>query len=144
MTSSDFVSSPTLQPPEGYLPISHTNPFGAGIGPIFERAEEGGFVRGLYLRPELTNSAGIAHGGVLMTFADIVLTRGVMHEIGGPAVTVRLVSDFIAPVLVNSWLEGRAQVSQVTGGLVFVEGQLSVKGKTVFTAQGTFKPLKRR
>jgi len=77
-----------------------------------------------------------------MTFADIVLARGVMQEIGGMAVTVRMVSDFMAPVLVGAWLEGRAEVSKVTRSLVFVSGELSVKGKVVFTAQATFKPLK--
>jgi uncharacterized protein (TIGR00369 family) len=129
-------------PPDGFVPISHTNPFGAGIGPIYECEKNGKFVRGLYIRPELSNSAGIAHGGVLMTFADIVLARGVMQEIGGMAVTVRMVSDFMAPVLVGAWLEGRAEVSKVTRSLVFVSGELSVKGKVVFTAQATFKPLK--
>ena len=142
MTKQLKTPSESLIPPDGFVPISHTNPFGASIGPIYEREEHGRFVRGLYVRPELTNSAGIAHGGVLMTFADIVLARGVMQEIGRSAVTVRMVSDFMAPVLVNAWLEGRAEVSRVTRSLVFVSGELTVKGKPVFTAQGTFKPLK--
>jgi uncharacterized protein (TIGR00369 family) len=131
-----------VSPPDGFVPISHTNPFGAGIGPVYERDEHGEVVRGLFVRPELSNSAGIAHGGVLMTFADIVLARGVMQEINGMAVTVRLVSDFIAPVLVGAWLEGRSKVSRVTRSLVFVSGELTVRGKVVFTAQATFKPLK--
>jgi len=48
----------------------------------------------------------------------------------------------MAPVLVGSWLEGRAEVSRATRSLVFVSCKLSVKGKTVFTGQATFKPLK--
>jgi uncharacterized protein (TIGR00369 family) len=142
MTKSDYPGAESFQPPNGFVPISHTNPFGANIGPIFEAEQHGQIVRGLYVRPELANSASIAHGGVLMTFADIVLARGVMAEIGRMAVTVRMVSDFMAPVLVGSWLEGRAEVSRVTRSLAFVSGELSVKGKVVFTAQGTFKPLK--
>jgi uncharacterized protein (TIGR00369 family) len=148
MDNIDLKLPEAANPPEGFVPISHTNPFGAGIGPIYEReaiyehGESGTFVRGLFVRPELSNSAGIAHGGVLMTFADIVLARGVMQQIGGMAVTVRMVSDFMAPVLVGAWLEGRADVSKVTRSLAFVSGELSVKGKVVFTAQATFKPLK--
>jgi uncharacterized protein (TIGR00369 family) len=141
MNPPDFKPPAGAAPPDGFAPISHTNPFGAGIGPIYEREDHGLVVRGLWVRPELANSAGIAHGGVLMTFADIVLARGVMQEIGSIAVTVRMVSDFMAPVLVGSWLEGRATVSKVTRSLAFVSGELSVKGKVVFTAQGTFKPL---
>jgi len=129
-------------PPHGFVPISHTNPFALNLAPIYEREEGAIFVRGFYVRPEHTNTAGIAHGGVMMTFADIVCARAVIQEIDGMAVTVRLLSDFMAPVLVGSWLEGRAEVSRATRSLVFVSCKLSVKGKTVFTAQATFKPLK--
>ena len=141
MSKATFQPPESPPPPADFVPISHTNPFGASIGPIFEKEERSGITRGMYIRPELANSAGIAHGGVLMTFADIVLARGVMQETGGIAVTVRMTSDFMAPVPVGAWLEGQAEISRVTRSLVFVSAELKVRNKVVFTAQATFKPL---
>jgi uncharacterized protein (TIGR00369 family) len=104
-----------LAPPDGFAPIIHSNPFGAHIGPIYERLEGEDFCRGFFIAEKLTNSVGIAHGGVLMTFADIVLARAVMAEIDAAAVTIRLTCDFIAPAkerrairdrIVKSWSAG--------------------------------------
>ncbi len=128
-------------PPAGFEPIVHSNPFGAHIGPIFERTSADGFVRGFHLAEKHTNAGGVAHGGVLMTFADIVLGRAVLPHIGGPAVTVRMITDFIAPVKLGSWVEGRAAVTHAAKTLIFVSGEISVAGKIAMTAQGTFKPI---
>ena len=130
-----------ISPPEGFEPIVHSNPFGAHIGPIFERLDETGFCRGFFVAEKHQNSAGIAHGGVLMTFADVVLARAVMLEIDGMAVTVRMTCDFIAPAKAGVWVEGRGRVTRATKSLVFVEGELSVRNKTVLSAQGLFKPI---
>mgnify|MGYP002529381984 CR=1 FL=1 len=130
-----------LAPPDGFAPIIHSNPFGAHIGPIYERLEGEDFCRGFFIAEKLTNSAGIAHGGVLMTFADIVLARAVMAEIDAAAVTIRLTCDFIAPAKRDGWVEGRARVTRATKSVVFVEGELSVAGKPNLAAQGLFKPL---
>lgn len=128
--------------PEGFTPIISSNPFGAHIGPIFEKIEGDGFVRAIRVSDKHLNSGGVAHGGVLMTFADIVLGQAMLNATGGgPAVTVRLVSDFIAPAKDGVWVEGRAEVSRAGKTLIFVSGALTVEGKTIFTAQGTFKPL---
>ena len=131
-------------PPEGFEPIVHSNPFGAHIGPIYEREQNGDFWRGFYIAKKHANSAHIAHGGVLMTFADIVLARAVMRETNGMAVTVRMTCDFLAPARLNAWVEGTAKVSRSTKSLVFVDGTLSVAGKPVFSAQGLFKPINPR
>ena len=125
-------------PPHGFVPISHTNPFALNLAPIYECEEGPIFVRGFYVRPEHTNTAGIAHGGVMMTFADIVCARDVIQEIDGMSVTVRLISDFMAPVLVGSWLEGRAEVSRATRSLVFVSCKLSLIFINFLSVEETF------
>lgn len=63
------------QPPEGYEPILSNSPFGWGNGPIFERTlKEGGWVRGFRVAEKHANVAGMCHGGMLMTFADIFVS----------------------------------------------------------------------
>ncbi len=129
------------QPPEGFEPIVHSNPFGAHIGPIYECVEGEGFRRGFFISEKHGNSAGVAHGGVLMAFADIVLARAVMARIKGGAVTVRMTCDFIAPAKLGVWVEGAARVTHATKSLVCVEGQLSVSDRPSLAVQGLFKPL---
>ena len=132
--------TPNLEPPAGFEAIIHSNPFGAHIGPIYELITAGGFVRGFYLGEKHMNAGGVAHGGVLMTFADIILGQAVLRHIERSAVTVRMTADFIAPVKLGSWVEGTAAVTHGAKTLVFVSGEICVAGKPVMTAQGTFKP----
>ena len=125
--------------PDGFVPIVHSAPFGKHIGPIFERADDDGFVRAFRAAEKHINAGGYVHGGVLATFADIVLAQAVIRALGRPAVTVRLVTEFLAPVEVGAWVEGTARLSRAGRSLAFVEGEITVGRRTVMTASATFK-----
>jgi len=124
--------------PDGFAPIVHGAPFGALIGPIYERTHDDGFVRAIRVSEKHTGASGRAHGGLLMSFADIVLARAVHGSTGRPMVTVRLVTEFIAPVSLGAWLEGTAWVTRQGRSLVFVAGEFTVGRRTVATASATF------
>ena len=94
------------QRPEGFEPIKSENPFGQAVGPIYEKPEGDGWVRGFLVETKHTNRSGVAHGGVLMTFADIVLARAVLTVADLPFVTVQMNSQFIAPAKLGTWVEG--------------------------------------
>ena len=68
-------------PPEGFTPIISENPFGKAVGPIYEKKTDNDWVRGFYVEEKHSNRANIAHGGVIMTFADIVLATAVFEAI---------------------------------------------------------------
>jgi acyl-coenzyme A thioesterase PaaI-like protein len=125
----------------GYTAIRHSNPFGRMTGPFFEKDEEGGFVRAFRVDERHVNGLNVAHGGMLLTFADIVLGTAVFREIKTPAVTVRLVSDFVSPAQIGDWVEGRAVIDQRTRSLVFASGALTVGRRTVLTTSGVFHIL---
>ena len=91
-----------------------------------------------------TNAAGIIHGGMLTTFADIVLAQAGLREVGGPIVTVRMVSEFVAAGKLGAWVEGTARVRRRTRTLVFVEGELAASGRVLLTASGVFKIIEPR
>ena len=130
--------------PDGFVPIVHSAPFGELIGPIYERAHDGGFVRAIRVVEKHTGASGRAHGGVLMTFADIVLARAALGATGKPLVTVRLVTEFIAPVSLGAWLEGTSWVTRQGRSLVFVAGEFTVGRRTVATASATFNVRRAR
>ncbi len=124
--------------PAGFAPITHSAAFGAMIGPIYERTDAEGFVRAFRVEERHTNGRGVLHGGMLMTFADIVLAQAGFVAGAGPAATVRMAIEFVAPGRLGEWVEGRAQVSRRTRSLIFARGEISVDDRLLMTASGLF------
>ena len=133
----------TINIPEGYSLIVSNTEFGRRNGPIFEKLESEGWVRGFRADEKHSNSYSVVHGGMLMTFADIVLARAVMEKVKPPFVTLRLLSDFVSPALKGAWIEGRARVNSIKGDIIFVEGEITSRSKIVLKITGQFKVIKR-
>lgn len=93
-------------------------------------------------RPELENSWGSMHGGVLMTLLDVALAsagRSLDEECNG-ALTVEMKVNFIAAATGIVLAEGRAQWAGRS--LLFSEGELrNEDGALLAKATGTFKLL---
>lgn len=128
-------------PPGNFEPIVSSSPFGWENGPIFEQANDDGWVRGFRVAEKHSNAAGICHGGMLMTFADILLSRAVLDVVAPPFVTVRLVSDFMGPAMMGDWVEGKANVVGVEDGMVSLTGQIYTEGTPVLSVSALFKKL---
>ena len=99
------------------------------------------------LRDELTNSWGVAHGGVTMTLLDVVMAHaarspgddGVAEESG--VVTIEMKTTFVRPGLGR--LVGSGKRLHRTASLAFCEGSLAdADGQLIAHATGTFKYLK--
>lgn len=91
------------------------------------------------LRPEILNSFGNAHGGVVMTLADIALAvAGITQGKARGAVTVDLTVSFLGPAQGRLTAEGRCL--RVGASLAFCEGEVrDAEGALVAKALGTFK-----
>ena len=62
--------------PKGYKKIDQTEMHIEHIGQgFYKRDAEGNLVMAFWIRPENGNSGGVAHGGMLMSLADIVFVR---------------------------------------------------------------------
>lgn len=129
------------RPPIGYEPIVSSSPFGWENGPVFEKDGPDGWVRGFRVAERHTNAAGMCHGGMLMTFADILLSRAVLDVVPPPFVTLRLTSDFVGPAWKGDWVEGRAHSLGVEDGVVSLVGLLYTSGGTVLSISALFKKL---
>ena len=98
-------------------------------------------VRLPHLREELLNQLPAAHGGVIMTLLDSVMSRAAGELLDAPsqtAVTVEMSSRFHrparGPLLAEGW------VVHATRSLCSCAGQLiDEQGQVVATASGTFK-----
>jgi len=127
--------------PEGFVAIESSQPFGALVGPIFELPGGDQVRRGFRVLEHHCNRGGMAHGGMMMTFIDVILGTAVWRQTGRPALTVSMAVDFLAPARRGDWVEGTGRVVRETRSLTFVEGELSVAARRVLTASGVFKNL---
>ena len=102
--------------------------------------EKGRVVLSLAMRPELANSWGFAHGGVLMTLLDVAMgsAAGTADASAAGVVSVNLSVSFLRAASAPLVAEGRV----VGGGrsIVFCEGEVHDQdGHVVAKGQGTFK-----
>ena len=133
----------SANPPTGYEPIISTSAFGWENGPIFEKVEEGAFHRGFRVAERHTNAGGAVHGGMIMTFADILLARGVGDIAEPPFVTIRCTTDFVGPAFEGEWVFGTANAEAPNDSIVAVSGIIRTEARIVASTQGLFKLIRR-
>ena len=99
----------------------------------------GAGVRAIMVEEKHTNLGGVVHGGVLMSFVDVIMGTTSYRHAGRSGASIRIVSDFVAPARIGDWLEGRGEVVKATRSVVFARGLLTVEGRTILTATGNYK-----
>ena len=99
------------------------------------------------VRDELTNSLGVAHGGLLMTLMDIAMAHAARSpvepggEVLGTVVTIEMKTSFMRPGTGRVVATGRRMHRTVT--MAFCEASvLDARGHLVAHSTGTFKYLK--
>ena len=132
-----------VDPPAGYGPILSNSMFAWENGPIFEKKEGETVWRGFRVAERHINAGGMCHGGMMMTFADILLATAVMQVADPPFVTVRLTTDFIDAVKLGEWVEGTAVCEGVQDDVVAVSAVIQASGRPTGKASGLFKLLRR-
>ncbi len=131
-------------PPEGFEPIDPTLGFGARNGPIFEKVDGENWARGFRVLEKHMNKGKICHGGMLMTFADIVAARAV-HEVAEfPFVTMNLTTNFVNIGALGCWVEGHARAIAKGKSVAFVEGEITSGDTVIMTFSGMFKLFAKR
>jgi uncharacterized protein (TIGR00369 family) len=97
-------------------------------------------------RPELLNSWGATHGGVLMTMLDYVMSAAVRGHYGvdGGVLTVDMSVGFMKAGM-SDRIEASARVLHGGASTAFCEGEArDEKGELLAKAIGTFKLLAER
>ena len=134
--------SATPSPPEGFFPVDIGGAFANRNGPLFGRWNGGRLQLGFRVGPLHVNPGGQCHGGMLSTFADILISTAAQYQADIPRQflpTIGLQVDFLAPAPLASWVEGEAEILKVTRKLVFSQGLVRADGQTVLRASGTFR-----
>jgi uncharacterized protein (TIGR00369 family) len=127
--------------PEGAEDISMSG-FNRFIGPLYRLPDHPGGRR-RYCFPVTAkhmNSAGSVHGGMLMAFLDISMSRASRLESGAATCsTVSLACDFLAAGKLGELIESRIAVSRRTRAMVFLSAEAWAGERLLVTAQGVWK-----
>jgi acyl-coenzyme A thioesterase PaaI-like protein len=91
-----------------------------------------------------TNGMSNAHGGMLMSFADMAWGHVVSVETSSYWVTVRLTLDFLASARLGDWVEGASEVLSREDDLFVVRGRIWSGDRLLITGTGVFKPIQPR
>jgi uncharacterized protein (TIGR00369 family) len=129
--------------PEGFRALNlPRNPFIEANGPLYGRLEGGSFVMGFLCQTKHCNPMMVCHGGMVATLADMLLLLGtnIQTGLGQFLLTVSLDVDFVAPVKLGDWLEGRTEVLRAGKSIIFTQGRMTVRGEPVARVNAVLKP----
>ena len=99
------------------------SPFGVWLNPIIRSVEHGELELEFLVREDMSNPAGIMHGGITASMIDETIGM-MMYCLGEPhfKASINLVVDFLAPAR--------------PGDTLLVKAKLTKKGKNLFHALG--------
>ena len=131
-----------MKPPAGYDEIRLVDPFEIHIGPAFGQGESGRRRYAIRVEEHHCNMRGVAHGGMLMTFADLALGQAVWDATDrAPSVTLNMQSQFLRPANLGDWVEVAPELTRRTRGFVFMRGDFKVGDEIVLTVSSVWKLL---
>lgn len=141
MTTPDANALP-LDPAPGFEPADIGGIFASHNGPLYARWHDGHVQLGFRVGPLQVNPGRQCHGGMLATFADIVLSTAAHYQTDIPRQflpTISLQMDFVAGAPLGSWVQAQADILRVTRNLIFSQGLVYADGTLVLRTSGVFR-----
>ena len=127
--------------PEGFVKLHlESSLYLETNGPFYCRHAGDEVSLGMVIERRHCNSAGTAHGGLLMTFADILLTIGpnVQLDLCRFLPTLNATCDFLGAANEGDWIEGRIEVLRTTKNFIFAQALVrTAAGAPVMRTSGT-------
>jgi acyl-coenzyme A thioesterase 13 len=105
--------------PDLFEPLEGS-PFGELIGPLYLRDGDSGPVVGVRVASQHANRRGRAHGGLLMTLADVAVSRAAAAHIppGSAIATASLQIAFLESPGEDQWLEAVPSIDRLGRSLI--------------------------
>lgn len=128
--------------PEGFRPLNFSMGFIEQAGPLYGKWDGTLFALGFRVEMRHCNPGQVAHGGMMATYADMLLPMASRFQSGkdmGFMPTVSLTCDYLAPAKLGAWVEGRAEVARITKNLLFSQGVATADGEPCLRTNGIFK-----
>ncbi len=128
--------------PEG-AELASGGGFNQFIGPFYRLPdrEDGAVHRFCFAAAEKhMNASGSVHGGMLMSFLDVAMSRSTRLGTGAQRLsTVALTTDFVGPGRLGEVIEARVRITRRTRTIVFLSAELVTGERLLVTATGLWK-----
>jgi uncharacterized protein (TIGR00369 family) len=142
---SGTAHSPTLfAVPEGYAVEPLRSGFSQTVGPWYRRQGVDHVQLAFRADERHINSMGIIHGGMMVSFADVLMGQAHRKVSGRAAVTTRMTVDFVDAGRFGDLIEGSGEVTRVTRNLAFVRARVWTGRRTLLTTSGVFSFVRER
>lgn len=129
--------------PEGFSPIRIGGEFVRLNGPFYTRRLGDQLLVGFRVESRHCNPRNICHGGMLASYADMLLPICVHHLDAALShrflPTINLQMDYLAPAPLGAWVQGEAQLLRKTRSIVFAQGVATADGVPCLRTSGIFK-----
>lgn len=101
--------------------MGRTSPLLELLGPFYSRGAGADLVLGLRVAEKHANARGFAHGGVLLTLADVALGYAAEGSVDPPArlITASISADFAGSARPGDWVETRVDVQRMGVRMAF-------------------------
>lgn len=125
----------------GFSPCKQQQGFSQHIGPFYEKGLANSWQRALPLDDRHMNPEGVVHGGVLLSFADYVIYRGIGDVLGHDIAfaTINLDSQFLAAAKAGEVLYGEGEIVRATRSIIFAQGRIWTERREIIRASGIWK-----
>ncbi len=127
-------------PPE-FAPLFRTSPFLDLVGPLYYRRNpKRGLVIGFRVEAKHANARGLAHGGVLLTLADVALGYATAFSVDPPAalVTTNISADLAGAARLGDWIEAHVDVQRLGTRMAFANAYLTVGDRRITRVSAVF------
>jgi uncharacterized protein (TIGR00369 family) len=128
--------------PEGFKPARIGGEFMARNGPLYARLQGEQLQLGFRVESRHTNPLNICHGGMLASFADMLLPCVAIYQPGTQRrfyPTISLQIDYLAAAPLGAWVQGEGEVLRRTRNMVFLQGLVTSDGVPAMRISGIFK-----
>lgn len=128
--------------PEGFRAAPLGGAFLTHNGPLYARRDGDRLQLGFRVEERHTNPLGICHGGMLATFADMLLPCVILAQPGFERrflPTISLQVDYLAPAALGAWVQGQGEVLRRTRSVAFAQGLVTADGVPAMRVSGIFK-----
>lgn len=128
--------------PDGFRPANILGDFTTFNGPLYGKRTDGKVRMGFRVEQRHTNPLGMCHGGMLATFADMLVPCEAMYLADRERrflPTISLQMDYLGPAKLGAWVQGEAQVLHTTRNMLFGQGLVTADGEPCLRFSGIFK-----
>lgn len=128
--------------PPGFRLVKVGGPFLFHNGPLYGKWTGQRLQLGFRVQKRHTNPLENCHGGMLATFADMLIPCAAMYQSKMDLhflPTISLQVDYLGAAALGAWVQGEADVLRTTRNLLFGQGLVQADGHPALRVSGVFK-----